>query len=120
MKTANAASSPSMEDAMVTTDRQWGLESLRCVLGQRGAARSRPIEIVLEEDETWSFEASNPGLELRCLSGEVWVTMERDPQDHVLAAGASFSTPHEGRIAMMALRPTRLGLRLVPPSRRNL
>jgi len=105
-----------MEEAMIATDRLWGLDGLRWVLGWRGAVPPRPIEIMLEEDEAWSFEVGGPGVELVCLSGEVWVTVEGDPQDHVLAAGATFSTGGRGRLAMMALRPARLGLR---PARRS-
>ncbi len=98
---------------MTATDGPWGLLSLWWVLGRRAAVRPRPFEILLEEDETWSFEAGRPGVEVDCLSGEVWVTVEGDPQDHVLAAGATFSTGRRGRLAMMALRPARLGLRTV-------
>ncbi len=98
---------------MVAMDGHWGLESLRWVLGRRAAVRPRPFEIILEENETRNFEVGGLGVEVVCLSGEVWVTVEGDPQDHVLAAGATFSTGRRGRLAMMALRPARLGLRPV-------
>jgi hypothetical protein len=100
-----------MEGAMIATNGHWGLQSLSWVPGRRAAAQPRSLEIVLEENETWSFEVGRPGVEVVCLSGEVWVTVEGDPEDHVLAAGATFSTRRKGRLAMMALRPARLGLR---------
>lgn len=96
---------------MIATDGQWGLQSLWWVRGRRSAVRPRTLEIVLEENETWSFEVGGPRVEIVCLSGEVWVTLEGDPEDHVLAAGATLSTGRKGRLAMMALRPARLGLR---------
>ena len=45
---------------MIATDGQWGLQSLWCVRGQRTAVRPRPLEIMLEENETWSFEVGGP------------------------------------------------------------
>ncbi len=95
---------------MIATDGQWGLRSLWWVRG-RTAVRPRTLEIVLEENETWSFEVGGPRVEIVCLSGEVWVTLEGDPEDHVLAAGATLSTGRKGRLAMMGLRPARVGLR---------
>lgn len=52
--------------------------------------------------EAWSTEVPPGGLEVRVLRGTVWVTMERDPEDHVLVAPATFAAPAGGRLAMEA------------------
>ncbi len=98
---------------MIATDELWGLESLGW--GRRSAAvRPRPFEITLEENETWSFEARGPEVKLACSAGELWITVEGDPEDHILSTGATFSTGRRGRVAVMALCPSRLGVCLAP------
>lgn len=73
--------------------------------------RPRPFEIVLDEDECGSFRVPAPGAEVACLAGSLWVTLEGDPEDHVLAAGESLAALPGGRLAFMALRDARVRLR---------
>ena len=50
-------------------------------------------------------------VELRCLSGQLLVTMEGDLEDHVVEAGQSFRVNGRGRLVMAALRPARVVFR---------
>ena len=109
---------------MAATRGQWLLRNPSLTLGLRRTDRPA-IELALELDETWSCKTSGreraPGLEVRCLSGAVWVTLEGDVEDHVLSEGDSFVAARPGRVAVMALRPARLrvtgcaGARLADP-----
>lgn len=62
-----------------------------------------PIALELNEGEAWSAEAPRHGLVVRCERGLVWVTVEGDGQDHILAAGEAFASSTRGRVAAMAL-----------------
>jgi Protein of unknown function (DUF2917) len=92
---------------MAAARGQWLLRSPALTLGLRRAGRET-IDLSLEEDETWSGSVGASRVEVRCLSGSVWVTLEGDAQDHVLSAGESFVPSHPGRLAMMAFRPARV------------
>jgi hypothetical protein len=86
---------------------QWLLRNPALTLGLRRTGREA-IDLVLEGDETWSGTVRLPGVEIRCLSGTVWVTLQGDVEDHVLSAGDSFVASRPGRLAMMAFRPARV------------
>jgi hypothetical protein len=43
-----------------------------------------------------------------CVEGELLVTMEGDPEDHVLAAGETLVAARRGRLAVAALGPSRV------------
>ncbi len=92
---------------MTATHGRRLLENMASSLGLR-ASRDDVIDLVLEPDRTWSGRARAEGLEVRCLAGTVWVTVEGDPEDHVLAAGEVFVACRAGRVAMMAFEPARV------------
>jgi len=96
---------------MAATRGQWLLRNPSLTLGLRRTDRGA-IDLALEQDETWSCRTSGraraPQVEVRCLSGTVWVTLEGDIEDHVLSEGDTFVAARPGRLAMMALRPARL------------
>jgi hypothetical protein len=48
-----------------------------------------------------------------CLDGEVLVTVEGDPEDHVLAPGTALVADHRGRVVVTALRPSRVRVETV-------
>jgi hypothetical protein len=48
------------------------------------------------------------GLQIRCHSGTVWITLDHDTRDIVLEAGESFATPEHRRALVYALAPSRL------------
>lgn len=68
------------------------------------------IIVELNEARAWSMVAESAGLELRVLSGTVWVTQAADGQDHVLTAHGAFVTAHAGRVAVQALTPARIAV----------
>jgi len=47
-------------------------------------------------------------LTIVCLSGELWLTRHRDAEDHILGAGRSFSVRPGDRVAVQALRTSRI------------
>ncbi len=60
----------------------------------------------LDEGTAWSARGPN-GVAIRCESGTVWITVEGDPEDHVLSAPGSFESHGRGRVAAQALRKAR-------------
>jgi len=64
--------------------------------------------IELAPSQTWSAEVNGTGVEVRIAAGEVWITRERDPEDHVLAAPATFESRSRGRLVVLALSAARL------------
>ncbi|MFA5124123.1 DUF2917 domain-containing protein [Zavarzinia sp.] len=49
-------------------------------------------------------------LTLTCLSGELWLTRDGDPEDHILGPGRSFAIRRGDGAAVQALRPSRVSL----------
>lgn len=64
---------------------------------------SVPARLDLEAGAAWSATGPRRGVSIRCERGTVWVTVEGDPEDHVLAAPAVFETHRRGRVAAQAL-----------------
>jgi len=62
----------------------------------------------LSQSQTWSAEVGRAGIEVRVASGEVWITRERDVEDHVLAAPDTFDSTSKGRLVVYAFSPARL------------
>jgi hypothetical protein len=56
---------------------------------------------------TWSGHARH-GLAITCERGSAWITVEGDPEDHVIAAPDTFASPARGRFAILALESARL------------
>lgn len=50
------------------------------------------------------------GVQIRCQSGSIWVTLDHDTRDIVLAPGESFATPEHRRAILFALEPARVSL----------
>jgi DUF2917 family protein len=71
--------------------------------------RTHPrAEVVdLEPGATWSTQAPH-GLAITCEDGSVWITVEGDPEDHMLAAPGVFASSVRGRYAVLALTRARL------------
>jgi hypothetical protein len=92
---------------MIATRELWLWSALGRALG-RGSTRVQELVVSLGEDATWSAQVARPGVEIRCLSGSVWLTREGDPEDHVLTSGASLVSGRAGRLALLALEPARV------------
>ena len=70
--------------------------------------------IELRPSQTWSAEVDRRGLEVRIAAGEVWITRESDPEDHLLSAPATFESRSRGRLAVLALTAARV--EVLPPA----
>ena len=62
----------------------------------------------LSRSQTWSAEVGHAGMRVEVLSGEVWVTREGDPLDHVLGAGEVLASRKRGKLVVLGLSPARL------------
>ncbi len=51
------------------------------------------------------------GSQIRCLSGGLWITQDRDPRDIVLAPGESFTLDRVGPAIVWALAPSSVEMR---------
>ena len=65
------------------------------------------MTLELREAEVWSIPVGRGGLSLRCRSGMMWVTQEGDPEDHIITFPGRFETRRPGKVAVVALEPTR-------------
>ncbi|MGC3996373.1 MAG: DUF2917 domain-containing protein [Anaeromyxobacter sp.] len=62
----------------------------------------------LSESQTWAADVGRDGIQVRVRSGEVWITRQRDGQDHVVRAAQAFESSWKGRLVVFALTPARL------------
>lgn len=49
-------------------------------------------------------------LQLSCLDGVLWITIEGDIRDHVLTPGDGLPLPAGGRVVIQAIRDSRFGV----------
>jgi hypothetical protein len=54
------------------------------------------------------------GMQVRCTAGSLWLTLDHDPRDIVLAAGEWFATSEHRRALLYALEPADFTLVPVP------
>ena len=59
-------------------------------------------------------------VQVRCTAGSLWITLDHDPRDIVLAPGESFSTPEHRRALLYALEPATFELAAGRPQARAL
>ena len=105
--------------------RQRWLERLAWLRNPWALEEPRVVELVaLPEMGSWSTWLRSPRVELRCRSGELWITQEGDPEDHLLAAPDRFVTSRRGRLGVTGLTEARFTLtcpasppRMRPPPR---
>lgn len=71
----------------------------------------------LTASQAWSAEVRHEGIEVRVIAGEVWITRERDVEDHLLAAPQTFRSGRRGRLAVQALGAARLEVVPLPRPR---
>ncbi len=58
----------------------------------------------LSAGQAWSTP-SDHSVDIECQRGSVWITVEGDPEDHVVVAPGHFRPVAHGRIAAYALEP---------------
>jgi len=51
------------------------------------------------------------GVSVDCLGGELWITQERDSQDHIVARGGHFAIDRRGRVVISSLLEAEVVLR---------
>jgi hypothetical protein len=66
--------------------------------------------VELNEAKAWSSEVTREGLEIRVLTGKVWITQEGDGEDHVVEALGRFVTDRTGRVGIQALTPAQVAV----------
>ncbi|MBN8226529.1 DUF2917 domain-containing protein [Corallococcus macrosporus] len=79
-------------------ERLWGPTSEDC-----------QERVSLLEGGLWSRRLRGSSRRLRCEEGEVWLTLEGDPHDHVLGAGDTLSLT-AGHVVVQALSGARFNL----------
>ncbi len=72
---------------------------------------ARPVRTDLElpAGEAWSSETPRGGVDIACDRGTLWITVEGDPEDHVVVAPHHFEAAH-GRVAALALENSHLAV----------
>jgi hypothetical protein len=68
----------------------------------------------LTQSQTWSARVGRAGLEVRVASGDVWITRERDLEDHVLTGPETFDSTWKGKLVIYALSPARVEVTPLP------
>ncbi len=68
----------------------------------------------LSQSQTWSAKVGRAGIEVRVASGDVWITRERDLEDHVLCGPDTFDSTWKGRLVIHALSPARVEVTALP------
>ncbi len=81
-------------------------ELWRTALGRDGVQ----LQVALEPWRAWSFDVRRDPIQIALLEGEVMVTFEGDPNDHILGRGGVFKTARRGRVAGVALEPSRFSV----------
>ncbi len=68
----------------------------------------------LSQSQTWSAKVGRAGIEVRVTSGDVWITRERDAEDHVLSGPETFDSTWKGKLVICALTPARVEVTQLP------
>lgn len=59
------------------------------------------------------------GMQIHCLAGSVWITLDHDKRDIVLEPAQCFTSPQHRRALLYALAPCRVSLRAPAPAPRR-
>jgi len=76
--------------------------------------QAAPRSMKLAEGEAWSTHSPRAGLAISCENGKLWVTVEGDPEDHILLAPDRLAIPVRGRVAVLALSPSSIEVVAAP------
>jgi hypothetical protein len=68
----------------------------------------------LSQSQTWSARVGRAGIEVRVASGDVWITRERDGEDHVLTGPDTFDSTWRGKLVIYALSPAKVEVKALP------
>jgi Protein of unknown function (DUF2917) len=89
---------------------QVAAEILRCTPMQGEGPRAQVVQVALGVTHAWSLDVRRRPIRIELLEGQVMVTFEGDPADHILAPGSAFTTSGRGRVAVAAFRPSRFSV----------
>lgn len=70
---------------------------------------SKQLNLSLAHEAMFSV-ADAAGVQVICREGSLWVTVDKDLRDIVLAAGENFTTPQHRRVLIFALQSASLSL----------
>ncbi len=68
----------------------------------------------LSQSQTWSAKVGRAGIEVRVASGDVWITRERDLEDHVVTGPDTFDSTWKGKLVIHALSPAHVEVTPLP------
>ncbi|MHA7632951.1 DUF2917 domain-containing protein [Corallococcus sp. M7] len=97
-----------MVDPFTLLNPPW-LRSLAMRLRGGPASEACQERVSLPGGSLWSRRLRGASRWLACEEGQVWLTLEGDPHDHVLGAGDTLEV-HAGHVVVQALRASRFNL----------
>ena len=62
----------------------------------RTVAKSKPLLSILHKGEREIVRKKDKAVRIRCISGLLWITQERDIRDIILKPGDEFTITHRG------------------------
>ncbi len=74
-----------------------------------------PLDLSLAHQAMFSVSDA-AGVQITCHEGSLWVTLDDDPRDVVVDAGASFLTTEHRRALIYAMGPSSLSLQMTAPA----
>jgi hypothetical protein len=74
---------------------------------------SKPLELSLAHQAMFNVSDA-AGVRIVCRAGSLWVTLDGDPRDIVLAAGERFMATEHRRALIYAMAPSALSLTMAP------
>jgi hypothetical protein len=77
----------------------------------RGAVTTHSFTMQLYEGRCEVVDRPNPGVEVRCKSGRLWITHDGDPKDVVLGPDQTYVAQHPGRMTLHALQGCEMEMR---------
>ena len=78
-------------------------------------ARTNPTDLNLPKRAIYTLPDA-AGIEIECLDGSVWITLDDDPRDTVLAPGQRFASNEHRRALVSALESSRIALTRTQPA----
>lgn len=92
-----------------------GVERLADAVGAASADEATAYQLPLRHGRLRSFTRPH-GLSMHCVRGTLWITVDGEAADHVLAAGASFEPTSARRVLVYALEDAVLRVQPAAPA----
>jgi hypothetical protein len=95
--------------------------NMECNLGFARRMQQEPAMMALIDSDMVTLEArsihrieNGSGLQVTCLEGVLWLTLEGDNRDIALTAGRSFTIDRDGLTVVYALKPSTITVGVAP------